>query len=60
MIIIVLIFLYQEIARGSRPPSYEVFVKTHGLIDDETGIAKWTNDKAKKIHVMREFIFAIL
>ncbi|CAO2835178.1 unnamed protein product [Amaranthus hypochondriacus] len=40
-----------ENSMGQKPTPYEVFTKTHGVFDAESGnCSQWTNTKAEKVH----------
>ena len=46
---------------GQKPTPYEVFTKTHGVFDAESGnCSQWTNTKAEKVHVILLHTFNLL
>lgn len=37
---------------GHKPTPYEVFTKTHGVFDAESGSSQWSNTKSERVHVI--------
>ena len=45
--------LFQEQSKGQRPTPYEIFTRTHGVFDNDTGdCSQWTNSKSQKVNVI--------